>query len=193
MEYYGYNNGYGLAHYGVKGMKWGVHKAIENYSESSRRLGGNIKNRGLVKGAYQWHAQNVSKRLNNFGDKRKGVMSARQRNSYNQSKKYWDERAKGVSNRELKRQGHYRGVIKRTYDSYRSRSLGTRTALEGARQFAQTGHKREIIRTLDRVEKKRTGEGVGITPYAQLAADTVKDTAVAMIGDEFVARLFGHY
>lgn len=180
-----------LYHYGVKGMKWGVRKAqnyISNARSSARRLAGNMRNEGALKGAYKWHAQNVSKRLHSFDDTRKGRMSNRQMQSYEASKKYWDKKAAGKTNRELKESGDYRGIIKRTYDSHRSRSLQMRTAIYGYKCVNNVlKNNKAANKQLEMLgQDRRIGPG-------QTAATAALSTALTVGLDELQAKLFGHY
>lgn len=165
-----------LSHYGVPGMKWGVRKMAQyagRTAASTGRLINNVKSKGALKGAYQWHAQNVSRRLNSMSDKRKKHMSARQRASYKQSKEYWNAKAAGKTNKELKKEGSYRGVIKRTYDSYRSRSLSTRAGVNFVNSLYST-----------------TVSGHSLKESVPSSAVS---TVIGLAGDELVSKLFGHY
>ena len=172
-----------LSHYGVPGMKWGVRKmasTIGRTANSYGRLRSNVSKQGLVKGAYRWHAENVSRRLNNMSSDRKKWMSARQKNSYKNSKEYWNARAEGKTNKQIKAEGNYRGIIKRTYDSHRSRSLATRAGLSFTHQLINNFGENRKLRSIG-----------GATNNA-LVSSTV-DTALGLAGDELVSRLFGHY
>lgn len=168
-----------LIHYGVKGMKWGVRKVADTVGGSFKTAKGRYKNLSRY-GIRRGHAINVSNRLSNIENSgRMNWMSGRQRKSFNKSKEYWNNRAAGKSHEE----SGGRNIIKRTYDSYRSRDLSERMVFQGYRATATVLAQNK---QLDRLGEETLSDG-------QVAVATMKGLAMNMGYDELQARIFGHY
>ena len=168
-----------LIHYGVKGMKWGVRKAVDTVGGSFKTAKGRYKNLSRY-GIRRGHATNVANRLDAMEKSgRMDWMSKRQKTSFNKSKEYWNNRAAGKSHKE----SGGRNIIKRTYDSYRSRSLEERVAWNGYRATASVlaGNRRLSAMGEDTLTK------------GEIAAESLKNTAYFVALDEVQSKIFGHY
>lgn len=166
-----------LKHYGVLGMKWGVRK--DKYVNAANSRIGRIADdpakyiRGGIRNEasrysnvfkYGWkrgHGKNVYSRIQRIkkDDSRMSLMTPSQRQSLSNAEKYWKNRAEGMGYRKSGK----RNIIKRSYDAYRSHSLG--------RRFVAT-----------------TMGAMGSRTVADAAAAYGN-----MVTDELLNKLFGHF
>ena len=155
-----------LYHYGVKGMKWGVRKAIANDISGVRKYG-----------VRRQIARNVSRRLHDIeGSERTNYMSKRQKESYKKAKAYWDAKAKG------KKPVGDRNVIKRYYDITRSYSYEDRY-MQAAVSSVSQQMSRKVV-DLDSGKVKRGKVSVTETLYG---------AGATMIVSELENKVFGHF
>ena len=165
-----------LYHYGVKGMKWGVHR-YKQYDGPHRGL----KKRRAKK------AQKVLTRLDEMKSdtKRMQRMDVAQKKSYENARKYW---------KDVEQTGKYRGnstkrnVVKRYYDDRRSRSFAERNIIDAAQSAAFTAGQLFIQKQL----AKRTGMDISVDA-AQLGRQYVQNIIAGDITEEVANRVFGHF
>ena len=185
---------YCLMHHGIKGQKWG-RRRFQNEDGSYTNAGLNrygfdstlINGKGILKRHRMTKAQKVSYKLNNISDARKSRMTSRQKESYENAKKYWEARAIGKNTPK-------RNIVKRHFDVSRSESFANRAANAAATNLA-------IEAGLYALSKKSKTFAKIEKVIGKVSADSYKDailsgatsTGKEFVTDELLNKVFGHY
>lgn len=153
-----------LQHHGVKGMKWGVRKAIESQPQGIRnRVERDLQSiNNITKyGWNQGHGKNVYSRLQAVSkdEKRMSRMSSRQKQSLNNATEYWKRRSQSKNRASAGK----RNVIARFEDSYRSHSFNERAT------------------------------NAVLSGIAQRSTKGIASNATTMVGNEIVNKMLGHF